>query len=172
MGGYVALSFAFHYPQMLEGICLFHSTAEPDSEQKKLDRKKAINAVKQNRLEYIAKFIPNLFSSANIESMKPQIDRIVEHAKQNKIEGIVAAIEGMKQRPGYLEFLGKTSIPVLFIIGKNDPVIPFDKMFPQISLPYRSFVVALEQTGHMGFIEAEEESILAISSCLDGFFKN
>lgn len=35
MGGYIALAFAEKYPVMLRGLSLIHSTAAPDSDEKK-----------------------------------------------------------------------------------------------------------------------------------------
>ncbi|MBE0423984.1 MAG: alpha/beta fold hydrolase, partial [Lutibacter sp.] len=48
MGGYVALAFAKLFPSNVKGLCLMNSTALPDSEEKKLNRDRAIKAVKQN----------------------------------------------------------------------------------------------------------------------------
>jgi pimeloyl-ACP methyl ester carboxylesterase len=77
-------------------------------------------------------------------------------------EGIIAAIEGMKDRPDRRDFLARTNIPVLFILGKKDLKIPFNKTVEQISLPNDSEALILGNVGHMGFIEAKEETQIAI----------
>jgi len=43
MGGYIALAFAEKYPQYLNSLCLFHSSAFADGEEKKATRKKPLN---------------------------------------------------------------------------------------------------------------------------------
>src|SRR5215471_4780390 len=48
MGGYISLAFAEKYPSYLAGLGLFHSTAYPDSEERKTTRKKAIETIKNN----------------------------------------------------------------------------------------------------------------------------
>ena len=57
-GGYVALSFAENYPNLLGGLGLFHSTSLEDSPQKKENREKAITFIQKYGTE---KFVTNLF---------------------------------------------------------------------------------------------------------------
>ena len=61
MGGYAALSFAEKYPELLQGLCLFHSHAMPDTPEAKINRERAIKAVSLNRKGFINQFIPELF---------------------------------------------------------------------------------------------------------------
>ena len=42
MGGYVSLELAAHYPDLLSGVGLFHSTAIADTDEKKDNRLKTI----------------------------------------------------------------------------------------------------------------------------------
>ena len=48
MGGYVALAYAEKYPKEILGLCLMNSTANADSPERKINRDRAIIAVKQN----------------------------------------------------------------------------------------------------------------------------
>ncbi len=50
MGGYTALAFAELYPENVSGLCLFHSTAYADSEEKKKDRDRVIRLVKNSNV--------------------------------------------------------------------------------------------------------------------------
>ena len=65
MGGYVALAFLELYPNMVKSICLMNSTAEGDSSERKLNRDRAIAAVKHNYKNFIRMSIANLFSESN-----------------------------------------------------------------------------------------------------------
>ena len=62
MGGYIALAFAHLFPVTIKGLCLMNSTALPDSTEKKINRDRAINAVKQNHKTFVRIAIPMLFS--------------------------------------------------------------------------------------------------------------
>ncbi|MBA3663833.1 MAG: alpha/beta fold hydrolase, partial [Bacteroidetes bacterium] len=73
MGGYVALAFAGLFPDHVRGLCLYHSTAYADSEEKKKDRLRAINAVKANRSVYTRSTIRNLFATKNLKYLKHEV---------------------------------------------------------------------------------------------------
>src|ERR1051326_356905 len=70
MGGYVALAFAEKFPQHIAGLCLFHSTAMPDSEEKKKDRDRAAEVVMHDHTQYVTDLIPKLFAKENILLLK------------------------------------------------------------------------------------------------------
>ena len=65
MGGYVGLAFAKKYPHMVAGLCLVHSVATADDEEKKENRRKAISVVeKGGRETFIKQMVPNLFAES------------------------------------------------------------------------------------------------------------
>ncbi len=62
MGGYIALAFSKLFPKNVKGLCLMHSTALPDSNEKIINRNRGIKAVKQNHKTFVRIAIPMLFS--------------------------------------------------------------------------------------------------------------
>ena len=48
MGGYVSLAFAELYPENIKGLVLLNSTARADNEERKINRDRAVKAVKQS----------------------------------------------------------------------------------------------------------------------------
>ena len=159
MGGYVTLAFAEKYPQLLKGICLFHSTGLPDSDAKKLDRDKAIGVVKKDKTVFIRAAIPNLFAATNKEKFKNEIVELITLASQTSTQGIVATLEGMKIRKDRTHVLIEVNFPVLFIAGKQDNAVPIDSLLSQFALPKHCEVLILENVGHTGFIEAPKETL-------------
>ena len=162
MGGYVALAFAELYPQSVSGLCLFHSTAMPDSEERKKDRERVIEIVKQEHKKFVSELIPKLFASQNIPLLKEQVAKAKHIAIDTPKEGIVAALRGMKERPSRELVLKRANCPVLFIIGKMDVILAWENLLLLTSLPKHSFNIVLEHAGHMGFYEAPEETFKAI----------
>ena len=75
MGGYAALAFAGLFPENVSGLCLFHSTALPDSEEKKKDRERVAEIVKQDHKQFVSDLIPKLFAAENIPLLKDEIGR-------------------------------------------------------------------------------------------------
>ena len=164
MGGYVMLAFARQYPEYLKGICLFNSNALADSPEAKVNRSRAVMVVKQNRQGYISQFIPDLFAPANVGKFQKEIAELREAALKMSKEGIIASLEGMKARRSHLDFLEKTAIPVMFIVGKKDPRSDFALLQDQIALPTHSESLILSECGHMGWLEAKDVTLPALGS--------
>ncbi|NVK27676.1 MAG: alpha/beta fold hydrolase [Flavobacteriia bacterium] len=152
MGGYVALAFGEKHPDVPKSITLFHSTALADSESKKQDRNRAIKLVKEHPEAFVKHSLPMLFRSKSRTIFRDEIKNLVKEALKMPVQGIIAALEGMKERPDREVLLHLSPIPFLFITGKRDSVLPFEKIEPQLSAP---MVVdrLITENGHMGFIE-------------------
>jgi pimeloyl-ACP methyl ester carboxylesterase len=162
MGGYLSMEIAASYPEMLQGLCLFHSHAMTDSEEKKGSRERVIKIIEENHHRFVHTFIPDLFAEANKEKYADEIEALQEEAKNISATSILAATKGMKIRESRLETLTQLTVPVYFIIGKQDPRTPLNKMLVQIAMPKHSEVMILEDCGHMGYIEDKEKTINAI----------
>ncbi|MCX6246124.1 MAG: alpha/beta fold hydrolase [Bacteroidetes bacterium] len=162
MGGYVALSFAAKYPEMLKGLCLFHSHPFPDSPADKTNRNRTVKIVEQDSFRFVAGFIPSLFPEGSRKKYAKKIAGLVKRAKEIPKEGIIAALEGMKVRKNQSAVLKSIPVPVLFIIGLKDPKAPLDRLWQMVSLPQRSECLILRNIGHMGYIEAPEETLNAV----------
>lgn len=170
MGGYVALAFAEKYSDNLSGLCLFHSSALPDSSEKKFDRDRAIKIVKRDPAKYTNQLVMNLFAVANHKYMKKEINWIRRMAAKTKKQGIVSSLEGMKIRRNREIILKFADFPILFIGGKRDSVIPFESMEEQSKLPKKTKLLALERVGHMGFLEAKDICLKKLRRFAGGCF--
>lgn len=172
MGGYVTLAFAEKYPEFLSGICLFHSSALPDSEEKKLDRDRTINIVKRDAMVFIRAVIPNMFSVSGKEIFKKEVEDMISLAAKTQVQGIIATLEGMKIRKDRTDVLRKMNCPVLFIAGKEDNAVPFEGLLPQIALPKHCEALILEKVGHSGYIEAKEETLRTLLNFAKSFHRS
>lgn len=162
MGGYVALAFAKLFPSTMKGLCLMNSTALPDSEEKKLNRDRAIKAVKQNHKAFVRIAIPMLFSEKNRGIFIKEIEQITQEALQLSPQGIVAALEGMKIRKNQTAIYKTADFPVEMIIGKQDPALDYNSLISQIK---NTDVKAIEfPDGHMSHVENKKELIDALAS--------
>ena len=162
MGGYTTLAFAEQYPDYLKGFTLFHSAAHADSEETKANRDRTIAIVENDRAGFINNFIPDLFAPDNVKRFSKEIESLKKTAANTSKEAIIAALKGMKERTEKLSLLRTIAIPVMYIIGKEDSRIKTDIALGQAALPYRCSVALLGGVGHMGYIEAGEETLKAI----------
>ncbi len=151
MGGYVALAFAEKYPNKTEGLCLMNSTAEADSEEKQINRDRAIIAVKQNHKTFIQLAISNLFRPKNRTIFSEEIKHIKKEALETPLQGIIAALEGMKIRKNRAFLLRNNNYKLMMIISKKDPVLNYDDLVNQTK---NTQVKVVEfPDGHMSHVE-------------------
>ena len=165
MGGYVALAFAELYPDKIQKIVLQNSTSKEDSEEKKLNRTRAIKAVKQNYVSFVSLAVANLFSENNRTRLAAEIEKVKDEALKTPLQGIVASLEGMKIRKDREELIRKNLFPLLLILGKKDPVLNYEENLVQIEDTTAQLVTF--EDGHMSHIENKE----ALKSVLLQFFE-
>lgn len=155
MGGYVALAFAELYPQKVKGLCLMNSTALEDSLEKKQNRDRAAEAVKQNHKTFIGLSIANLFRPKNRTIFSDEIKKMKEEALKFPIQGVVAALEGMKIRKNRVELWRKGTFKKMMIIGLKDPILEYSTLINQTKGSDAEIVKFPD--GHMSYIENKEE---------------
>jgi pimeloyl-ACP methyl ester carboxylesterase len=164
MGGYVALALAEAYPEVLKGLVLLNSTARADTKERKLNRDRAIKTVKKDHQLFINLSIANLFSETHRERLTTTIERIKKEALATPLQGIIAALEGMKIRKDREVLLHFAPFPMLLILGTQDPVLPFETTKDQVELSQTQLVHF--DGGHMSHLENTEELIAALSGFL------
>jgi pimeloyl-ACP methyl ester carboxylesterase len=157
MGGYVGLAFAQLFSSHIKGLCLMNSTPLTDSPEKKINRDRAIEAVKQNYKTFVRMSVPNLFAPYNLIKYKDEVVVIIEQALQMQPQGIIASLEGMKLRKNRVEELKKINAPTQLIIGQNDGAIDIESTLQ--SVDNTSVEIIIFPDGHMSHIENKSELI-------------
>lgn len=160
MGGYVALAFAELFPEFMKGLILMNSTSRADSEERKTNRERAIKAVKKDYTSFVRLSIANLFSEENRTKLVDEIEKVKLEALKTPLQGIIAALEGMKMRKDREVLLHVTAFPKMLILGKKDGVLNYEENVNQTEntdvqlLPFPD--------GHMSYIENKVETLTAI----------
>lgn len=155
LGGYVALAFAELYPDNIKGIVLQNSTSRADNDERKSNRDRAIRAVKQNYSNFVRLSITNLFSEDNREKLENEIEKVKLEALKTPVQGIVAALEGMKIRKDREVLLHFAPYPIQLVLGKRDSVLIYDENIDQIE--GTKVELTTFPDGHMSHIENEKE---------------
>ncbi|UOG74417.1 alpha/beta fold hydrolase [Hymenobacter tibetensis] len=172
MGGYVALAFAERYPDMVAGLVLFHSTALPDTDEKKANRDKNIEFVRRHGVEkFMESFIRPLFAPANREQLLEQREFLEDIGRATPEATVLGALEAMKNRPDRTKVLKEAKFPVLFVVGKEDVAVSMESVLPQLALPAQSHALLLGDVGHLGFFEEPELTRLAIVNFADAVYE-
>lgn len=155
MGGYVSLAFAELYPDMVKGIVLQNSSSRPDNDEKKKNRERAIKTLKKEHTNYVRLSISNLFSDENREKFKKEIEALRTEALKTPVQGIIAALEGMKIRKDREVILHFAPYPILLVLGKKDLSLVYENHADQVEGTNVKLVTYPD--GHMSHIEDRDD---------------
>ena len=162
LGGYVALAMANLTPDECKAIVLFHSTPNEDLPERKENRTKVIEFVRQHGVKpFVETLVPGLFKSKS----HPGVARVLQMALQTKPETVLAYSKAMRDRPSHRYFLQEFSHPILLLGGEFDPIIPTSSLL-EISKESRADLAILKDTAHMAMEEAPAEAYQVLNSFL------
>lgn len=154
LGGYLALAFVEKFPEFASGIALINSTCLPDSNERKIQRTRAINIVGKNPNAFIQMAIKNLFQQASLKQHRTEVDKLILDAKTLKTPAIQASMEAMRDREDRTEVLKNFDKKKLFIYGTNDPLIPIEASLEAIKKSNCPSIAL--NAGHMAWLEDKE----------------
>ena len=142
---------------------MFNSSAFADTELKKQERDRAIKVVKSNHERFINEVIPKLFIRMDTPALKVALRQTLKSALSTSKQGIIAALEGMKIRQNREIVLKFSPCPVLFIIGKQDGLLPYKDLIEQSKLNERGSYYLSEGGGHLCFFEDKYPCLTALT---------
>lgn len=164
MGGYVALAFAELYPDNVRSLTLLNSSAQADSDERKHNRDRAIEVVKKNSTAFIRMATQNLFDKEAHQLFQKQIDAFTHQALETPLQGIIAALEGMKIRIDREALLHFSPYPKMMIASENDTIIPLKNLEEQVENTEVLFETV--KGGHVSTIEQPMEIATHIQNFL------
>lgn len=162
MGGYILSNMAARFPHMIEGLGYFHSSAKADSQEVRENRMRTIDIISQGKGTFLNKFISDLFAPENQEKYDAQIKALQQKATQISTNALIISQKSMAERSSQIEMLSSAKFPILYIIGKKDKRSDIKAIIEQVFIAKKTSVLILENCGHMGYIEAKEETLAAV----------
>ncbi len=173
LGGYVGLEYAQHYEKKLWALSLFHSTALPDSPEKKKIRENVIAFIQKNgTFPFIENFVQPLFYEKNLGDLKTEIEFVKSMARKIPQDTFIEVSKAMRDRASHLSTLQNAAFPVQFIIGRQDNAVAFEDYAAQITLPKDVDVQILNHMGHMGMFERPDFTLNLLTNFLRNWANN
>lgn len=151
MGGYVALALCESFPNFVKCLILMNSTPTEDTEERKINRERAISVVRKNKTVFISIAISNLLTPENSEKFNKEISQLISEAQKFPTSGIIAAIKGMKIRTNRIGVLKSFNREKIMILGKNDPVMNYEST-KNVGY-YCDCEVIENRNGHLSYLE-------------------
>jgi pimeloyl-ACP methyl ester carboxylesterase len=174
MGGYTALAFAELYPEYLCGMGLMHSHPFADTQEQKENRMRGIEMIRSGKKNlYVAQLFPKLFEDTFEIEQQELVQKVIQHGQEQSDEGIINALESMKNRPDRTAVLSRPAFPVLFVLGKKDVLIPFMPVLKVTTMVWQTELYLPDNVAHMGMYEAPEATAQMVkgfwAACLKSF---
>lgn len=159
MGGYTTLAFAEKYPERLAGFGLFHSHSLPDGPVQIENRLRGIALLEEGKkAAYVAQLFPTLFAPEFARLHPELVAQLVARGRRQSTEGIIAALQGMMERPDRTAVLAAAKVPVLFLLGELDHFVPAAHREIMLPLPSLAHIHLLPGVAHMAMFEAPEQA--------------
>jgi pimeloyl-ACP methyl ester carboxylesterase len=145
---------------MVDGLCLFHSTAKADSSEKKKKRDQTRDFIQEKGVvAFVKNFIPGLFAEAGRKNMQNSIADVIQLAARTPQPTATAAMNAMRDRPDRQHVIRDASFPVMLVAGEQDLVVPVNDLEIQADLTNLAALRVIRNCGHMGMFENPKESI-------------
>ncbi|NRB62348.1 MAG: alpha/beta hydrolase [Saprospiraceae bacterium] len=165
MGGYIALECLQRNNISWAGVGLFHSHPYPDSPETQQKREKGITFIQKNGLKpYLRDFYNYLFPEPFIKAQPQTIQQLKNCSVSYDPQGVITAQKAMQNRADHQNTLETSKVPVLFLLGLLDTLLPKDKLLDQTHLPAIADIQILKHVGHMGAFEAPATCVRIISN--------
>ena len=151
MGGYVALAMMDAAPEKVVSFISFHSSPLTDNEERKSNRFKQISFIdKYGPKMLVSQIVPALFHS---DFEEDKIMPAVSIAEEQSGRGLQAALEAMAKRANRRNLLFSTKMPILFVSGAYDAILPIEEQTEFAASCQNAQIVILENSGHMAMLE-------------------
>ena len=154
MGGYVAFEFFRRYPERVAGLILVSTKAKPDTPEGKEARDAAIAKAKKEGVAAVAAdMLPKLLASQTYDEDSELVEFVQEMMEDTSLEGMVGALQAMKDRPDSTPTLATIDVPTLIIHGADDQLIPLSEARAMQAAIEGSELVVIPEAGHLPNLE-------------------
>jgi pimeloyl-ACP methyl ester carboxylesterase len=142
MGGYCALALARLVPERVRALMLVGARPDGDSPERRAGRADTIELIRREGADGLWNFmLPKLVADPSV------LDKSLLY---RDADDLVAAIEGIRDRPDSTELVRNFAGPLQFVVGEHEAFVTADELF---EFPVRE----VAGSGHLVNIERPDE---------------
>ena len=154
MGGYAALAFAREFPERVAGLVLASTRAGADSAEGRAGRDQAMAAVEAQGVAALVEDLhPKLMAAATYQDQPEVAARLKEIMLGASPEGVIGALQAMRDRPDSEELLANLDVPALVVHGEEDGLIPTAEAETMAAALPRAELARVAGAGHLPNME-------------------
>jgi pimeloyl-ACP methyl ester carboxylesterase len=154
MGGYVAFEFFNRHRDRVLSLALCDTRPEPDSDEARSNRAAMAQRARSEGSGAVAdELLPKLLSNWS-RAQKHDLERFLRDMMESvKPETIEAALVGMANRTDSRPLLPRIDVPVLVVVGSEDPITPPDDVRAWAAQIPNARVEVVEGAAHVPNLE-------------------
>jgi pimeloyl-ACP methyl ester carboxylesterase len=157
MGGYVTLAFYRRHPERVAGLVLASTRAAADTPEGKANRDRAAEQAREEGPQTIvAAMLPKMLSPQTYSHNRGLVAEVERIMSKTSLEGMIAALLGMKERADSTDLLGQISVPTLIIHGADDQLISIKEAESMHRAIKNAQLVILPHAGHLPNLEQSQ----------------
>jgi pimeloyl-ACP methyl ester carboxylesterase len=150
MGGYVIMALFRKYPELFRGMILTSTRSGADSSEAKANRDTGVKNVREHGVAFIVdNMLPKLVSPRTFASNMPLVNSIHAIMLETSVNGVVGALQGMRDRPDSTPLLSLIKCPTLIIHGADDQLISVTEAESMHQNLSGSRLVVIPEAGHL-----------------------
>jgi pimeloyl-ACP methyl ester carboxylesterase len=154
MGGYVALAFVRRHAARLRGLILADTRAEADSAEGKANRDRLIAFARAHPArDVVEQMLPKLLGEATRTRHPEVVEEVRRIGSAQTAEGIIGALEAMRDRPDSTALLRRVAVPTLVVVGGEDALTPPALAEAMVGALPDARLATVEWAGHLSNLE-------------------
>lgn len=164
MGGYIALAAARIAPERIAGLILIDTRETADTDEARKGRYETIEKVRAEGIKPVVEgMLPKMLTKGAPPEMVEEVRSIMNESSP---EGVMAALRAMGERPDSSALLPTLNVPVLVVVGEEDPITPPADAERMAGLLPQSRLVKLPNAAHLSNVEQSEAFNRAVTAWL------
>lgn len=167
MGGYATLAFYRKYPDRAAALILAGTRAADDSVQGRLGRDATAEKARLEGLEPVVNtMLPKMLSPITADRNQHLISLVRSIMMSISLEGMIADLQAMRDRPDSRPMLADITIPTLVLHGLDDQLIPSHEAEDMAAAIPGAVLQLIPNAGHLLNLEQPETFNLAVRNFL------
>lgn len=154
MGGYATLAFWRRHRQRVRALVLCDTRAEADDADGRARRDDLIALAREKGVEAVARaMMQGMVGRSTRERHPGVVDGVYAMLAAAPLEGVVGALEAMRDRPDSAPTLATIDVPSLIIVGEEDTLTPPDRSRAMHAAIAGSRLEVIAAAGHVSNVE-------------------
>ncbi len=167
MGGYAAMEIMRQAPERVERLALLDTSARPDTDEAKEDRKRLIGLAESERWDEILSGLWPKLVHPRRQDDEALRKVVADMLRETGAAGYVRQQRAIMARPDSRDLLPGIEIPTLIVVGDGDSITPPEIAREMAEMVEWASLIVVRGAGHLSSLEEPEQVTAAMRLWLE-----